>query len=373
MTDLHTARQSTHSNTLMLDTLLSAMVDQIILIGRDGRIRYANNNVLTTLGCTHAQVFDQHWSDVVMPYGYFEPVKQHLPRVISQQRVVRIQHERKRNNDSAYFEYILTPVRGTEVPLALVQIRDVTDQRKMNDAVQDSETRLGITLDNSPIGMAMLDVSGVLFSANQKLSELYAVSLKELTGKNIRSLIHTDDLEEFLVMVECMLEGQQRSFQQVLRIFDAAENACWVELTLTMVRNTLGQPHYFILQVVDIHVQKALEIENARLQRGSKILLNEIANPALLVDRNHSIKNWNNRVNMLFGYSDEDLATLSLTHLFVTDITADIQQYLQRGGTLEDVLMQDRVGNEIACDLRLIQLPAGEDGRYLLQVLRHPD
>lgn len=374
MTDWQSAKQLQDNTTPeMVDNLLSAIVDQIMLLSRDGKILYINQSMQKTLGLKPEDIVGLHWSEVIMPNGFFKPIRQHLPEVLGRKKAVCVQHERPVNNDTAYFEYLITPVSsdtGT-AQMAMVQIRDISEQRQMNTAVEDSQTRLGITLDNSPIGMAMLDVGGVLFTCNQKLCEMYSVTHKSMLGKNIRKLIYEDDLEEFLVMIECMLEGKQLSFQQILRMCDDTQSTFWTELTMTMVRNSLGQPHYFIVQIVDIRFQKSLEIKVLQQQQYSDVLLNELSNAAIVVDGQGAIRQWNTKVNMLFGYSDQDLGELNLQALFTDEVAIKLDSYVEHGGTLESITMLDRLQHIFSCDLKFTTISESNETALLVQVLRH--
>ena len=355
---------------LLLDGLLSAVVDQILVFGREGTILYANQSALKALDTTAEKIIGHHWASVDMPIDYFEPIKQNLPYVINQNMAVKKEVARLIAGEQQFFEYIITPIEAESLSdqLAVIQIRDITAHKRMIDAVHSTETRFGITLDNAPIGMAMLDVSGVFFTANKKLCEMLACSEKDLMGKNIRQLIVADDLDDLLIMIECMLDARQRSFQQNLRLLDSHNEPFWCQMTVTMVRNTTGQPHYFIVQLIDIRLQKELEILLAREQRYSDALLNQLPTAALVVDQSLQLKHWNNKLNLLLDYSDNELEQMNLSALLNLDEPERLHEIVSVGGMLDSVSLSDKAANRIECFLTCSRLPHEVDSLVIVQI-----
>ena len=354
---------------LLLDGLLSAVVDQILVFSREGIILYANQSALKALDTEAVNIIGHHWSDVDMPVDYFEPIKQNLPYVINQNMAVKKEIDRLTGMEQQHFEYIISPIESdtSTDQMAVVHIRDITSHKRMLDAVHSTETRFGITLDNAPIGMAMLDVSGVFFTGNKKLCDMLATGEKDLMGKNIRQLVFEEDLDDLLIMIECMLDTRHRSFQQNLRLLDNENKPFWCQMTVTMVRNSIGQPHYFIVQIIDIRLQKELEIQLAHEQRFSHALLNQLPTATLVVDQSLKLTHWNSKLKQLLDYTDSELETLTLKTLL--NLPEDrLQEILAGKGAVDNVAITDKSANSIDCFLACTRLPTEIDSLVIVQI-----
>ena len=69
------------------------------------------------------------------------------------------------------------------------QIEDLTEQRGLERRLEVSEARFRAMFDDSPVAIALVDLAGIVQSANSALSDLVGVPLADLAGRPLRSLI----------------------------------------------------------------------------------------------------------------------------------------------------------------------------------------
>ena len=69
------------------------------------------------------------------------------------------------------------------------QIEDLTEQRSVEGRLEVSEVRFRALFDNSPVAIALVDLDGVVRSANLALSDLVGVALADLAGRPLRGFI----------------------------------------------------------------------------------------------------------------------------------------------------------------------------------------
>jgi two-component system cell cycle sensor histidine kinase/response regulator CckA len=75
-------------------------------------------------------------------------------------------------------------------------VHDLTSEREMTQALKDSEDRFRIFFHESPIGIAMIDPSGVISDTNQMLSDLVNLEPSDIEGHNFIEFVSEADQEK---------------------------------------------------------------------------------------------------------------------------------------------------------------------------------
>ncbi len=82
-------------------------------------------------------------------------------------------------------------------------INDVTQRKKAEEALRESELRLRTIFETSTAGIIIVDAGGRIIQANQRMAELFACPLQKMIGSKYTSFIHPDELS---VSTNCMQE-----------------------------------------------------------------------------------------------------------------------------------------------------------------------
>jgi PAS domain S-box-containing protein len=69
---------------------------------------------------------------------------------------------------------------------------DITERKRAEDALQESETRLRTIFDVSQAGIILVDARGVITYANQGMAKMFRCTQQELTGSSYPEHIHPD-------------------------------------------------------------------------------------------------------------------------------------------------------------------------------------
>jgi diguanylate cyclase (GGDEF)-like protein/PAS domain S-box-containing protein len=140
--------------------------------------------------------------------------------------------------------------------------QDVTDAHLAEVARREAETRFRITVDHSPIGMALVGLAdnarGRLLSVNKALGELLGRSVEELAGMVLGSLMHPEDAGVLARDLELLtIDGGARTEAQV-RFLHADGHLVWVSLVGAAAAGELS-PLYAVFHLVDIGERKRFE------------------------------------------------------------------------------------------------------------------
>ncbi len=145
-------------------------------------------------------------------------------------------------------------------PARLVRIRDLTRRRQVEATLSASEERFRATFEQAAVGIAHVAPDGTWLRVNQRLCEIVGYSHEELLKITFQDITHPDDVDADVEQLNQVLGG--RSFDRYAmekRYFRKDRSIVWVNLTVSLVRRSDGEPAYFISIVEDISARKAME------------------------------------------------------------------------------------------------------------------
>lgn len=126
-------------------------------------------------------------------------------------------------------------------------------------ALQESEERFRQAFESAMNGMGLLSLQGDYLRVNQALSEMLGYSRTDMVGMSCHGITHPEDRLRNIENHHHLLSGELDSYQWEKRYMHKLGHSVWVLLSLAVVRDNKGQPHYLIAQINDITEQKRFE------------------------------------------------------------------------------------------------------------------
>jgi len=102
---------------------------------------------------------------------------------------------------------------------------DITERRRVEAALRESEQRFRRSFDDAAIGMALVGRDGRWLQVNRSLCEMVGYPEEELLEKTFQDITHPDDLEKDLEQVRRLRAGEIRTYQMEKRYFH--RDATW--------------------------------------------------------------------------------------------------------------------------------------------------
>ena len=144
------------------------------------------------------------------------------------------------------------------------------------DGASDSAELWRLTLQHSPIGMALVGLDGRLLMVNRALCDMLGHDAETLCQWGFQELTHAEDLDAGLELFGQALAGEIDSYRQRKRYLHADGHVVWGDLSVALVRGQDGRPIHFISQILDVTEQRAheerLEAASAELEREHQTL-----------------------------------------------------------------------------------------------------
>jgi two-component system, cell cycle sensor histidine kinase and response regulator CckA len=156
-------------------------------------------------------------------------------------------------------------------------IRDMSRRSETERALRESEERFANAFRQSPHGMAFVDFEGRWVRANHALCDMLGYTEEELRGRRFADMTHPDDVGTDMEQLRRLGAGEIGSYHRIKRYVRKDGRVIWVSLGVSAVHDSSGNPIYFIGQMEDITLRRAMEEERARGARLSGIVETTIA------------------------------------------------------------------------------------------------
>ena len=172
---------------------------------------------------------------------------------------------------------------------ANIQRRTVQLEQEMAERVQaeaalrESEERARATFEQAAVGIAQVAPTGQWLRVNQRLCAIVGYSREELLQRTFQDITHPDDLEADLKRLRQLLANEIQTYATEKRYLRKDGASVWVNLTVSLVRDSAGQPKYLIAVVEDITERKHYAEQLA--YQANYDALTGLPNRSLLADR----------------------------------------------------------------------------------------
>ena len=151
--------------------------------------------------------------------------------------------------------------------------------------LMDREERFRSTFEQAAVGMAHVSKDGHWLYVNRKLCDLVGYSRKELLARTFQDITYPQDLNIGIKESALMLSGEIDRYSAEKRYVKKDGSLLWVDVDVSLVRKSSGDPKYFISVIKDISARKGIEEELSQKKRLAAMgemsahMAHEIRNP----------------------------------------------------------------------------------------------
>lgn len=153
------------------------------------------------------------------------------------------------------------PIEIDGKQLAIVAIDDISDRKKMEDSLRESEEKFRIVFEYSVEGKLLNTIDGEIIF-NKAFSQILGYTKDELSPLKLKEITHPDDIENNQKVFDSILSGDQSFVRWEKRYVHKSGNIVWVDISTSLLRDNEGKPLYFITSINEItdrkHTEQAL-------------------------------------------------------------------------------------------------------------------
>ena len=186
-------------------------------------------------------------------------------------------------------------------------------------AIELSQRRFRSTFEQAAVGMAHVSPEGEFIKVNQRLCEIVDYKNDVLLHKTFQEITYPEDLDLDLQYFEQLAVGEINSYSLEKRYIRRDDAIIWVNITVSLIRNSLGEPDYFIAAIEDIGDRKQTEL--ALEQNRYELELANQAKDKFIAHMSHelrtplnSIIGFSHLLKQDDGFTQQQLRTIDLVH-----------------------------------------------------------
>lgn len=265
-------------NLAFLQAIVDAIEEGVVVQNNEGVIVGFNQQACTLLGLSPEQLtgktsYDPQWTVSDM-HDRIIPPDEH-PIVVTRKTGKPCKditmHVRVGDKHSKWFSVNTQLFTVEAEQFVFATFTDISERMQANKQLEESEQKFHSFFDNSPIGKAVVGITGNWINVNEAFCTMTGYTREELFQHNFVDLSHPEELERDQAFVAEMIQSKQETFQIEKRYIRKDGSCGWVTLFIRLVLNQDQQPEFFIIQTKEISQLKQL---NRNLQQQNEVLLN---------------------------------------------------------------------------------------------------
>lgn len=171
--------------------------------------------------------------------------------------------------------------------------RDVTALREAQRQIEVSEATFRGAFEHSANGMALVSVDGCWLKVNKVLCEIVGYGPECLLGRPIEEIVLPEDAGGVRDTRQRLLSGRIDVFQNEMRHVHSSGAIVWVSLNVSLVKDNLGSPLYFVAQIEDITEKKEAKERLALNEANINATINNTQVMIWSVDRDFNLMMFN--------------------------------------------------------------------------------
>ncbi|MDB3856160.1 diguanylate cyclase [Halieaceae bacterium] len=225
------------------------------VITKDGVVIASSESFFDLTGYDRSQLYGMHASELIAS----DEVAPMLERFKNQDEK-RYELKLLRKDQSIRYTIvspIIFNVMGQDYRLA--EFWNVTAQRQTEQSLEERGKMYSAVFNLAAVGIARVHLDGGWLECNDRLCEIVGYTKSEMLATSFQAITHPDDLNKDLAFFEQTLRGDRNSYSMEKRYIKKDGECIWINLSVSLVRNSQAEPQYFICFIADINDKKAAE------------------------------------------------------------------------------------------------------------------
>jgi PAS domain S-box-containing protein len=286
--------------------------DIIVTVDRDYRYRLVNATFLNYRGMLKEQVIGRSVAEIMGRDVFEQVVKENIDRCFQGETV---RYEMKHTYPGLGERALLVscmPVRGAEgIDRVTGAIRDITDQKKAENALQESEEKFRLLFEESVDPILLLD-GDTFMECNEA-----AVRLMGCSGKAQLIGLRPVDLsperqpdgslssEKARELIDAALRKGVNRFEWVHRTFDGEDR--WVDVSLTTIPLCGKRIMHTVWRDINITERKCAEEALKAAHQQLSEIIELLPDATFVIDLEKRVIAWNRAIEEMTGVKKEDM------------------------------------------------------------------
>lgn len=300
-----TKRKQSEQNLALLDFALNHVSEAAYLMDKESRLLNVNEEACRSLGYTREELLTMKVTDIDPSFSMEDWYKHWDKLMMDGSVTIETICQRKDGVifpvevNTNYFEY-----DGNGYNMALA--RDITERKKSDAALKESEERFRLMADSAPVLIWMTDTEGNCIYFNQGWLDYTGKSLEQEQGSGWMVGLHPDDKQNFMNTFSSALKQRKSyTFEKRLQRSDG-EYRCFLDTGIPRYTSD-GVFAGYIGTCIDITEIKQAETAVRESEWRFRIVARATSDIIWDWDLKTNSVWWNEGIQTQFGYSPDDI------------------------------------------------------------------
>ena len=252
-------RKRTSENLSRLASIVESSQDAIYSTNMEGIIASWNNGAERMYGYTASELLGKSFSCLLLP-DFRRDASSSLDLLLKKEREVTQEVLRMKKNGSVFSVSIsISPVLDVDgglIGASLIE-RDITEQQRIGEALQASESRLQAIWENSPTVKFVKDLEGKYQLINKRFEAIFQLSREMIIGKTDWELLSPDFAGQLVANDQKVLNSRKsEEFEEQVSLADGVHTYLSMKFPLY---DAEGTPYGLVGIATDITARKQAE------------------------------------------------------------------------------------------------------------------
>ncbi len=311
-----------------------------ITIYVDGKIVFVNNECLKLMAASSkVELLEKHVIQFVHP-DYRAMVVGRMQKAALEGSVLPLAQEKFIRLDGSMIdvEVKAIPISFENLPAVQLIIHDITERKRTQEALLESEEKYRLIFENSPMGLLSFDRKGVILACNESFARVIGTSRENLIGLDMMKLPD----KKLVDAVEKALEGTTGVFEGVYKSVSAN-------------KITVGRGLFAPMNIVNGHIQGGVgiieDITDKRLAEQAlhvseekyRAIFDNVQDVFFQTDLNGNINELSPSIKHFSEYDRNELINSPVSTIYYEPAERNILlDYIEKNGELRDYELKIR-------------------------------
>jgi PAS domain S-box-containing protein len=249
----------------LLQATLESISEAIVVVSQQGSVITCNQSFLDLMGLPAS------WRDIPSQL-------ERLTRIIRQVKdpqaflaqIATLQNDGESEgydtfemHDGRIIERYSEPYRvGGVVAGRVWSLRDITERKRAEIALRESQAYLKAIFDNAGVGISLTNGEGTAYiDCNERWAEMLGIRRADLIGRSPLDFTYAEDKDYNQRLLQALVRGEITHYHMEKRYIRRDQSVFWGDLSVTAICDDQGTPERLLGIIADITERKQAEEE----------------------------------------------------------------------------------------------------------------
>jgi len=268
LSDRKRAEEGATAARAFSETLLETTDAIVVQLSAAGEIEYVNRAFGEVTGYTYGDLKGRNWFETLVPRERYPQVWEEFQRVSAGRPAERFENPiLTKSGEERYIIWRNSELRRSGEISGTISIGiDITERKRAEEELADSEEKLLAVFTSVPVGIAVSNVEdGRMLDINEEFERLFEYRLEDVVGKTSVELgLWADTREREKLIDQVGREGKADGFEASLQTLGGKELVALINTRMV----TVSDSRFLISAVTDITERKKAQEQVALLKHS---------------------------------------------------------------------------------------------------------